>query len=156
MSSLNTINGTLEDASGSPQKSVQVIFTPLGTPQFAGPLITNGPPVTVTSDAATGQFTLALEPGNYGVQVMVNPVTAFDIAVPAGAGHAYNIGDLVTSAVVPLPGFVFGCVPIAGTADPSGQVAAAPGTTYVNTAANSFWVKLTGTDASGWQKFVQL
>ena len=82
------------------------------------PLITNGPPVTVISDAATGQFTVQLEPGNYGVQVMVNPVTAFDIAVPAGAGHAYNIGDLVTSAVVPLPGFAFGSVPIAGTTDP--------------------------------------
>jgi hypothetical protein len=108
MSSLNTINGTLEAADGTPLKNVAVIFTPLDTPQFSGALITGNPAVSVTSDAGTGAFTAQLEPGDYGVQVMSNPVTAFQLAVPAGAGNAYSIGNLVTSATAALPSVLYG------------------------------------------------
>ena len=108
MSSLNTINGTLEAADGTLLKNTTVIFTPLDTPQFSGALITNSPVVTVTSDANTGAFSAQLEPGDYGVQVMSNPVTAFQIAVPAGSGNTYSIGNLVTSNTAALPSVLYG------------------------------------------------
>jgi len=114
MSSLNTINGTLQDAHGTLLKNIPVVFTPLDTPQFAGALVTSNPTISVTSDATTGAFTAQLEPGDYGVQVMSTPITSFQLAVPAGSGNTYNVGDIVSSPTAVLPSVLYG-VGVSGT-----------------------------------------
>src|SRR5689334_17066479 len=114
MSSLNTINGTLQDAHGTLLKNVAVVFTPLDTPQFAGALVTGNPSFSVTSDATTGAFTAQLEPGDYGVQVMSTPITSFQLAVPAGSGNTYNVGDIVSSSTAVLPSVLYG-IGVSGT-----------------------------------------
>lgn len=43
---------------------------------------------------------------------------------------------------------------IVGVVDPEGVVTATPGTTYVNTANGTFWVKQSGSGNTGWQQYV--
>lgn len=42
----------------------------------------------------------------------------------------------------------------AGAGSPEGVVTANPGTTYVDTSDESFWVKLTGTGNTGWIQLI--
>ena len=56
-------------------------------------------------------------------------------------------GSTVAQVEVPTP---------AGIGSPEGVVVATPGTTYLDTAAEAFWVKLSGTGNTGWQEFIQL
>lgn len=150
-----TINGILQDVKDTLLKGIVITFLPQSAPEFSGATVICADNVTVTSDGATGAFAINLEPGYYNVSIGDPINTSFTIAVPVGAGP-FNIGDLVTSAITPPPGFLFGQLGTAGTVDPTGVLSAPPGTTYVNTAAHSFWVKETGTDATGWQKYLQL
>jgi hypothetical protein len=43
---------------------------------------------------------------------------------------------------------------LAGAGSPEGVVTASPGTTYLNTADESFWVKKTGTGNTGWIELI--
>ena len=44
--------------------------------------------------------------------------------------------------------------PLTGTGSPEGVKTADPGTTYLDTSTNGFWVKATGTGNTGWQPIV--
>lgn len=47
-----------------------------------------------------------------------------------------------------------GSAGLSGAGSPEGVVTANPGTTYVNTTDESFWVKKTGTGNTGWIKLI--
>lgn len=99
---MNTIVGKIEDASGNPL-GVVVQFVSQSTPQFSGEVAITNSTLKVKSDPTDGTFSIILEPGYYSVTYFTIPdSTAFTIAVGSGSSTV-NIGDIVTSPVVPLP-----------------------------------------------------
>jgi len=102
---MQTIIGTAIDSLGR-DKGVTIQFVSASTGQVAGQVVTLNTTRTIASNPVDGTFSITLEQGVYQVTFGSHPATtSFTISVPSGTG-TLNFGDIVTSAIPPLPSVI--------------------------------------------------
>ena len=100
---MKTITGIIESSEGVPLHR-QIVFTSQSTPQAgASGLITGNTTALIMSDATTGEFSIALRPGNYTVIYKTTPKeTTFRIAV-VGESGSVSIDEIIVTEFETLP-----------------------------------------------------
>ena len=143
-----TVTGTILDSHDNPLHAL-ITFTPTSTPYIktGGGLITSNP-IQLKSNAADGTFSVTLEAGAYMVTIAANPSININIVIP-NSGGPYTI-DQLTSLPAPTPYVA------SGSGSPEGVVTGAVGLFYTDFTNGAFYIKLSGTGNTGWQKFIQL